>query len=151
MAVQIARILDAEVTAVASRKHHPRLRELGASDAVDYRDAPLERMVGSFDAVLDFSSTAYLSQVRHLLADGGVFVPADPMRNLADIVLSRRAKWLMVDRGDGRLLQEVGGWVDEGRLHPMLDEVFELQDWDRAVARGHERGRLGRTVLGFAS
>lgn len=149
MAIQIARILGAEVTAVASAKHHVRLRQLGASRTVDYRASSLEDMEGAFEAVLDFSSTAYVSDVRHLLADAGVFVPADPMRNLVDIVRSRRAKWLMVGRGDGRLLQEIASWVEQGRLSPMLDEVFELEDWARAVARGHERGRLGRTILRF--
>ncbi len=147
MAVQIAAILQARVTAVASARHHARLSELGAAHTEDYRDTPLSRMTGQFEVVVDFSSRAYLSQVRHLLTRDGVFIPADPLRNIVDVVRSRRAKWLMVDRGDGPKLQEIAAWVEQGRLRPMIDDVFELADWRAAVARGHERGRLGRTML----
>ncbi|MEM7156321.1 MAG: NAD(P)-dependent alcohol dehydrogenase [Myxococcota bacterium] len=149
MAVQIARILGAEVTAVASAKVHERLADLGATQTVDYRQTPLEHMTGSFDAILDFSRTAYLSHVRHLLADGGMFIPADPLRNIVDVTLSRRAKWLMVDRGDRALLEEIARWVEQGRLEPIVDEVFEFARWPAAVTRSHERGRLGRTMLHF--
>ena len=147
MVVQIARILGAEVTAVAGKRHHARLSELGATHTSDYRGTPLDRMTGSFDAILDFSRTAYLSEVRHLLADGGVFIPADPVRNIRDVTLSRRAKYLMVDRGDSALLRQIARWAEEGKIESMVDEVFELDDWPVAVKRSRERGRLGRTML----
>ncbi|MEC7525999.1 MAG: NADP-dependent oxidoreductase [Myxococcota bacterium] len=147
MAVQIARLLGAGVTAVASPPHHALLTELGAEECVDYRTTRLEAMQGPYDAVLDFSATARLSQVRHLLGPAGVFIPADPMRNLSDIVCSRRAKWLMVDRGDAALLDQIAAWAARGELRPIVSEVFDLSEWPRAVARSHERGTAGRLVL----
>lgn len=151
MAVQIASLLGASVTAVASASHHEALHSLGAVHTVDYRQTSLAEMKGSFHAILDFSDQNDLSGVRHLLSARGVFVPADPLKRFGDIALSKRAKWLMVDRGDGPLLQRIARWVEAGRLDAIVDDVFTIDDWSAAVARSHERGRLGRTVLAFAT
>lgn len=149
MAVQIVRILGATTTAVASRRHHEQLERLGATHCVDYRETPIPTLQGPFDAILDFSSTLRLPQISHLLAPKGVFVPGDPMRNFVELLGSRQARWLMVDRGDGPRLREIGAWVEQGRLEAVVGEVFELERWEQAVARSHERGRIGRTVLQF--
>ena len=149
LAVQIARKLGASVTAVASARHHAALQRLGATHTIDYRKTPVSELEGPFDAVLDFSTTLRMSEVAHLLAPEGVFIPADPIRNLRDVLFSRRTRWLMVDRGDGPRLRELGQWVADGDLELVLDEVFPLSDWEQAVERGHARGRLGRTVLAF--
>ncbi len=149
LTVQIAKHLGATVTAVASQAHHDRLRQLGASHTVDYRQTPITDMKGPFHAILDFSNTRSLKDVRHLLTSDGVFVPADPVRNALDILLSRHAAYLMVDRGSTEGLEELAGWVDEGILSTVTDQVFPLDQWRDAVARSHQRGRLGRTVLSF--
>jgi NADPH:quinone reductase-like Zn-dependent oxidoreductase len=149
LALQIARKLGASTTALASARHHKTLRRLGATETVDYRETPVSALEGSFDAVVDFSATLRHADVKHLLAPAGVFVPADPIRNLGDVVFSRATRWLMVDRGDGPRLRELGQWVADGDLELMIDEVFAFSDWERAVERGHTRGRIGRTVLAF--
>jgi NADPH:quinone reductase-like Zn-dependent oxidoreductase len=147
--LQIAHLMGVHVTAMASGRHRERLRELGADVVLDYRETTLASITDTYDAVLDFSSTAWLRDVRHLLGDRGVFVPADPMRNLFEILTSRRARWLLVDRGDTGLLSEISEWVDDGKLTPIVSETFGVDDWREAVARSHVRGRLGRTVLAF--
>lgn len=149
LALQIARKLGASTTVFASSQHHAALRRLGATHAVDYREVPLSALEGPFDAVLDFSATLRVSQIGHLLAPEGVFVPADPIRNLGDVLFSRRTRWLMVDRGDGPRLRELGQWVADGDVELVLDRVFALSDWEQAVERGHTRGRMGRAVLAF--
>lgn len=150
LALQIARKLGASTTALASSRYHAALRELGATHTVDYREVSLSELDGPFDAVLDFSATLRLSQIARLLTPEGVFVPADPIRNLGDVLFSRRTRWLMVDRGNGPRLRELGQWVADGELESILDQVFALSDWEQAVERGHTRGRLGRAVLAFA-
>ncbi|MEL6348737.1 MAG: NADP-dependent oxidoreductase [Myxococcota bacterium] len=149
LAVQVAKRLGATVTAVASAAHHDRLQALGATHTVDYRQVPISEMSGTFDAILDFSSTKRLREVKHLLASGGGFVPADPVQNISDVLLRSQARYLFVDKGNTQRLNELASWVDEGRLTPVIDRQFALNEWKQAVHRSHERGRMGRVVLSF--
>ncbi|MEM1415001.1 MAG: NAD(P)-dependent alcohol dehydrogenase [Myxococcota bacterium] len=150
MAVQLAQRIGARVTAVASGAHLARLEALGADRLVDYRTTSLSELQGAFDAVLDFSNTASLAGVQHLLAPAGSFVPADPVRHLRDVLLRPAAKWLMVDRGDARRLEEIAELARTGQLQPVVDSVFALDAWRAAVARSEDRARFGRVVLRFA-
>ncbi len=151
LAVQIARLLGAVPTAVATAQHHARLLSLGAAEAIDYRHTPVEALRGAYAAVLDFSNTLRWRQVRHLLESDGHFVPADPYANLLDIVLRRAVRWLMVDKGDSAKLAEIAAWVDAGQLQVEVSAELPLHDWAQAVERSHERGHLGRTVLAMTA
>ncbi|MBX2803192.1 MAG: NADP-dependent oxidoreductase [Myxococcales bacterium] len=149
LAVQIARILGASATAMATQAHHARLQALGATRTIDHRRTPIADLEGSFDAILDFSDTLRLRDVGHLLTRQGTFVPADPVANLPSIVTSSRVGYLMVDRGDASRLAELAAWVEAGRLQPVVDQSFPLDHWQQAVSHSHTRGRMGRTVLCF--
>ena len=150
MAVQIARLFGAHTTAVASGSRLARLEALGADVTVDYRETPLPAMRGSFDAILDFTSQSWFREVAHLLSPTGVFIPADPIRNLRDLLFRRRAKYLMVDRGEAEGLRTLAAWAGEGALEAVVSDVYPLADYREAVERAHARGRLGRIVLEFA-
>ncbi len=147
MAIQIARLLGATPVAVASKTHACELRRLGAADVIDYRETPVESMSGSFDGVLDFSNTKRLEDVRHLLADGARFIPADPLRRVLDIVRSRHARAVLVYKGDRSRLNQLAMWMDAGSLTAIVDAEYPLSQWSRAIQRAHTHGRIGRTVL----
>jgi hypothetical protein len=68
---------------------------------------------------------------------------------MVDISCCRQARYLMVDRGDTVRLSELADWVYGGRLVPVVDQTYAISSWEEAVARGHARGRMGRTVLCF--
>lgn len=150
MAVQIASLLGAATTAVAAEKHHALLLDLGAEAVVDQHGTPFQRLGGQFDAIFDLSATLRFRDVSHLLKAEGVFVPADPIKNMADIIVHRQTRWLLVDRGDGSLLSELAGWAAEGRIRAVLDSEFDATQWRAAVERSHQRGKTGRVVLAFA-
>jgi NADPH:quinone reductase-like Zn-dependent oxidoreductase len=68
-AVQVARALGGRVTALASAPHLDRLRDLGAEQALDYRNADLNGL-GRFDVIVDPVARNMLPY-RRLLAPGG--------------------------------------------------------------------------------
>ena len=117
-AIQIARNMGYHVTAVAGPAGQEIMKQLGAHETIDYKQHPLASMSGTFDAVLDLSDTLKLSDIRHLLAPRGVFVPADPLKNLPTILgnVFRRQKagYLLVDRGKRALLTELAQQVAQG-------------------------------------
>ncbi len=147
MAVQIARLMGAEVTAIANRSHHPLLRDLGAHTVIHSRDLDLSALTGDYKLVLDLTTIYRYRQVRHLLAADGSFVPANPLNSLFDVLVRGQVRYLWVDKGDQGKLDELAAWAADGKLEAVIDQVYPLGDMESAFSRALERGKAGRVVL----
>jgi NADPH:quinone reductase-like Zn-dependent oxidoreductase len=71
-AVQIARHLGAEVTAVCGADNAGLARDLGAREVLDYRAGPI---AGTWNLVMDVAGTLRWPIARNLLAPGGRLLP----------------------------------------------------------------------------
>jgi len=150
MAVQIARILGANITAVASGKHHYMLQELGADTLIDYKTTDITQTNGQYDLILDMTATYQFKQLRHLLKNDGDFIPADPFNSLFDLLRYRNTvRWLLVDKGDTQMLTELAEWMVSGQLKSIIDSEFELSDYEEAFSKALSRGKPGRILLKF--
>lgn len=151
MAVQIAALLGAKTTAVASAKHHALLEELGADTLIDYKTTDITQTSEQYAVILDMTATYRYQQLRHLLTDDGIFIPANPFGSLVDMVLHRKSVgWLYVNKGDSKMLAELADWAAEGHLKSIIDSEFELADYQAAFEKALERGKSGRILLKFA-
>ncbi|MGM7670495.1 NAD(P)-dependent alcohol dehydrogenase [Microbacterium sp. A93] len=150
VAVQLGKAMGAQVTGLASAPNLDLVRELGADEAIDYRD-PGD--LGQFDVVLDTVGTD-LAAFRRLLTPSGRMVtisidfghPARALSHLAAHSL-RRTRWTRFFSGDPRtpLLAELGRWVSAGAIRPQVDRVFPLSDVagaHRALEHGGVRGKI---------
>ena len=73
-AVQIAKALGAQVTAVTGPRNMELVRALGPDVLVDYTKEDITRRGERFDVVLDIASTRSLGSMRRLVAPGGMLV-----------------------------------------------------------------------------
>jgi NADPH:quinone reductase-like Zn-dependent oxidoreductase len=79
MMVQAAcRLLNAKVTALASRRHHELLRKLGAQTVLDYHDAGWETSATDFDIVLDTVGANVLHKTWDMVKSNGTIVTVGP-------------------------------------------------------------------------
>src|SRR5262245_2509297 len=89
LAVQIAKARGAHVIGTASAQKHAFLAELGADEAVDYTEQPVEEAVADVDVVLDLVGDESTARAVGTLRDGGLFilVPSaagmEPLKELA--------------------------------------------------------------------
>lgn len=72
-AIQIAKVLGAEVTAVCSTRNVDQARELGADHVVDYQNQDIALTAERFDAIFDMPGNLTLRTCKRLLAPGGVY------------------------------------------------------------------------------
>ena len=147
MAVQIGRLLGGQVTAVANPKHHQLLLNLGAEETVNSGDQGLASLTGGYVLILDMTTMLRFKQVRHLLAERGVFLPANPLNSLWDIMFKKQVQYLWVDKGDHNKLAELTQWALSGDLKSVIDGVYPVERLGDAFARALERGKAGRVVL----
>lgn len=150
-AVQIARALGAEVTAVASAGREDLVLSLGAGAFVDYRASDPASLSGPFDVVLDTIGRLSYAEVAPMLARGGRFVPLN--FGLADLRAAGRAK-----RAGHRVILQVNGdskaglarlteLVAQGQIRPVIDRVYPFGAIREAHAHVEGRSRKGAVIL----
>lgn len=155
-AVQIAKSLGAEVTALGSTKSLDMLRELGADHVVDYTEQDVTDLADRYDLVLDVAGAMPLRRMRRLLTDDGCLVtvggpaPSGWFGGVGRVLgialtalLSRRQTPPFVSSPTTEDLRTLRELAATGQVVPVVDEVFPLDDAVEAIAAvgaGHNRG-----------
>ncbi|MFE9685216.1 NAD(P)-dependent alcohol dehydrogenase [Streptomyces sp. NPDC006285] len=150
-AVQLGQAYGAEVTALARAENLDLVRALGARHAVDHRTVRPSQL-GLFDVVLDTAGSD-LRTFRHLLGPGGRMVtiafdltrPTASLGYIAGSALYGRRRVCFFSGNPGRaLFDDLARQVTEGRLRPVVDTVFPLEETaaaHRALEAGGVRGK----------
>ena len=137
VAVQYAKHVGADVTAVCSAKHARFVAELGADRVLDYTDERSLSELQRYDVVLDAvgkrRTSALKEACRRALVEGGAFVSIDD----GNLEL------------DSRRLYKVSELVEAGRITPITDRCYpfdQIVAAHRYVELGHKRGNVAVTV-----
>ncbi|WP_235940744.1 NAD(P)-dependent alcohol dehydrogenase [Paramicrobacterium fandaimingii] len=153
VAVQVAKMLGAHVTGLASLATADFVRSLGADEVVDYNTPPDE--LGDFDVVFDTRGTRLRDFRRHLARGGRMITIAfdidRPVRSLGYIAFSvihasRRVR-LFLGHPNGVLFATLAQAADAGHLKPVVDSVFPLERIAEAHARLERGGVRGKVVI----
>jgi len=160
-AVQIAKALGAHVTAVTGPRNIELVRGLGPDEVLEHGRDDVARRADRYDAVFDVAATRSLSDLRRVLAPGGilVLVGADKrggaaifVRVISALVRARLLKQrvrFFVAKNDVQDLMTLMGLVEEGKLRPAIDRTFPLDqaaDAVRYVGTGQARAKVVITM-----
>lgn len=147
-AVQIAKALGAEVTAVCSTRNVDTARSLGADHVIDYTREDFTRCPTRFDAILDLVGSRPLSACRRLLAPSGVYVSSvGRLGRVAKVaVASLVARQIVLftahqTQQDLAVLKEM---IESGQLTPIIERRYtlaEVPDALRYQGQGHAQGK----------
>ena len=166
-AVQIAKALGAEVTAVVSTRNMEMVRSIGADHVIDYTKEDFTQSGQLYDFILDNVSNHSLSDLRkamtrtgmlvpngglfdnHWLAGGGRIVRAVVLfrfgsQSLGNFLLSAKVEDLVA-------LTEL---IEAGKVTPVVDRTYPFSETRQAidhVGRGHARGKVTITVPGVTA
>jgi len=160
-AVQIAKALGAEVTAVTGSRNLEMVRSIGADHVLDYGRDDFTRGAGTQDLILDIGGNRSLSAMRRALKPGGTVVLVAPSpgqwlgpvaRVLGAVVTSRFTDRKVlpflssVRRDDLLVLKDL---IESGKLVPVIDRTYafeQLPDAIRHVESGLASGKVVITV-----
>ncbi len=155
-AIQLAKALGAEVTAVRSGRNAEMVRALGADAVIDYTKEDFMSGGGRFDLVFDTVGNRALSDFRKVLCPTGTYVSCSGGKStlrwlfrlaavsLTSLFTRQRLKMLIVspNRADLLSLKEI---VEAGRAKPVIERRYalsEVSDALRHVGGGHARGQV---------
>jgi NADPH:quinone reductase-like Zn-dependent oxidoreductase len=161
-AIQIAKALGAEVTAVTSTGNIELVRSLGADHVIDYTAEDFTQAGRRYDVILDNVSNHSLGDLRHVLTPTGTLIPnggrfdnrwlASGGRIVRAAVLFQfggqtLGNFLMsTNHADLATLAEM---IEGGSVTPVMDRIYPLSATAQALAHvgtGHARGKVAITV-----
>ena len=158
-AIQVAKALGAEVTAVCSARNVELVESIGADHVIDYGAEDFTTHAGRYDRILDNVAAHSMPDTRKALAPDGLLLSNGApvggwFGGLGNVF--RASLWSMVSkqqarpfvstysRADGQALKEL---AEEGKVKPVIDRVFSLDDGAAAVAHVATRHAQGKTII----
>lgn len=160
-AVQIAKALGAEVTAVCSSRNVDRVRALGADEVVDYTQADFLDGGRRFDLMLDLVGNRSLSDCKRALVPKGTYVACSGgpsatrwLARMAGMAVtsmfsSQRLTTSVVKPNQADLLF-LKALVEAGQARPFIERRFPLGRVAEALRHAGARHNQGQTVIQIA-
>jgi NADPH:quinone reductase-like Zn-dependent oxidoreductase len=161
-AVQIAKVLGAEVTAVTSGPNVEMVRSLGADHVIDYTSEDFTESASRYDVILDLVGNHSLSARRRALTATGTLLLSYVGTNrwvgpfghiLAAVVLTRFTSHRIVSfttapsSADLLVLAQL---TDDGKIVPVIDRTYRLDQAAEAI-RYLELGRArGKVIISIS-
>ena len=151
-AVQLAKDLGAHVTAVDSAPKLEMLRTIGADRVIDYAQEDFTDSHETYDVIFDVVRNTPSGRMVRMLTENGWLLMANP--GFLQIV---RARWAA--RGSKKRvsfaasgptsedLANLRGLVEAGRLHPVIDRRFPLEQMVEAHRYAETGQKLGNVVV----
>jgi NADPH:quinone reductase-like Zn-dependent oxidoreductase len=149
-AVQIAKVLGAEVHAVCGSSHLDFVASLGADVVHDYAVEPAPKIASVFQCVFDVFGRFSKRDFARQLGPKGIFVSTVPkmatLRGelLARVGLDQRSRLVQVKSCTSDLNQ-LREWIESKRLRPHVDKVYPVtaaQDAHRHIESKHTTGKV---------
>ncbi len=153
-AVQIAKALGAEATAVTSTENLDLVRKLGADHVIDYTKEDFTKNGQRYDLIVDIAATHSIGEIRRSLNQGGKFVLVGVHGRLFSRLIyylllggfSRSKKFTFfvakLNQKDFNFIKEL---IEGGKLKPVIDRSYSLNQTGEAMkylGEGHARGKL---------
>lgn len=149
-AVQLARHLGAEVTAVCSAAHADLMSSIGAHHVVDYRKSNFADAGPVYDIVFETVNKTSVKTCLSVVKPGGALILGSAM--LTETI---QGAWAGLTSGKKVIsgvaldtqerLDKLLGWLQSGAIQPVIDQVFPLEEIveaHRLVDSGRKRGNV---------
>jgi len=154
-AVQIAKILGAEVTAVTSSRNIEFVKGLGADKVIDHTKENFTRGSERYDLVFDAVSLSSFSSCRKVLGPKGIYVNTLPNATIVVQFLTgflpgreARSMWVKASAADIAWMMEQ---IRAGKIRVVIEQSYPLDRIKEALAASEAGRTRGKIVVKVAS
>jgi len=162
--IQIAKALGCHVTTTCSTPNVDLCKSLGADEVIDYKTSDVIETLSSkgqtYTLVVDNIGTPpnlYKAASAFLIPAGkfvqiGSAMSVASIKNVGSNMLlpgflggGKNSYQLLMAKPSSDALSQIGGWMKEGKVKAVVDEVFEWEDAPKAFEKlktGRARGKI---------
>ncbi len=153
-AIQLAKLLGAEVTGVDNAEKLDLMRSLGADHVIDYSKQDFTRNGEHYDLILDVLAYRSPFDYRRALAPGGkCFVVGGAVASFLQILIfgpwvrssAARDIRVLILRPNSNDLIYIADLIEQGKVKPVIDKTFDLGETPQAIrylGEGHVKGKV---------
>lgn len=151
-AVQIAKSMGAEVTAVDSGLKEDLLRRLGADHFVDYSKADFTTMGHAYDVIFDMVAGSSYSACIRTLNPNGRYLIGNPrisvmLRSVFTTRFSNKTASFAFAKETREELHALREMIEDGTIRSIVDKVYSMEQAADAHSRVETEQRLGAIVI----
>jgi len=154
LAVQIAKLYGASLTAISSTVNHDFLTSLGADTCIDYHNTDVAAGDQRFDIFFDVFGNQPFKRIKPVLARTGTWVSTVVKSHVlisqwVTRLFGRQKARQVVVKARHTDLALIRDWVAAGRLQPVVHDIFPLDKIQAAHAQQetkHTRGKIVVTI-----
>jgi 2-desacetyl-2-hydroxyethyl bacteriochlorophyllide A dehydrogenase len=155
-AVQIAKALGVQVTAVCSTKNIELVKSLGADRIIDYTQQDFTQDSAHYDIILDAVAKQSFSSCKKVLKPNGIYVTTLPSLEifvqiiLTALIPGKKAKFILETPRSQDLvyLREL---IEAGKIRSVIDRTYPLQELAAAHAYSETERTVGKIAIAVAS
>lgn len=155
-AVQVAKTMGAEVTAVDSGIKEEMLRRIGADHFIDYAKEDFAKSGRNYDVIFNMVASSSYSECIKALNPGGRYLMGNPrISDMLGSVLTHRftdkaAMFAFAGEKEEELFA-LKQMIEEGKIKAIIDKTFPLEQAAEAHRRVETEQRLGTVVISMGT
>jgi 2-desacetyl-2-hydroxyethyl bacteriochlorophyllide A dehydrogenase len=155
-AVQIAKALKAEVTAVCSTQNVELVKSLGGDRVIDYTVQDFTKDTSFYDIIFDAVGKESFSGCQNILKPNGVYVttlpdPDSVVQSFLTFLLPGKKSKLIVAQSSGQDLAYLKELIEGGKIRSVIDRTYSLEELAVAHAESEQGHVVGKLVIAVAS
>lgn len=158
--VQLAKLIGCWVAGTCHTRNTALVRDFGADEVIDYtktsiRDYGTSHPDTRFDLVIDCAGGNSLDDSWHVTRPGGLVLTIVPPPDMVFKFVLERPEGVSPDI-EGRFfimkaiaehLQQITELIEAGKLKPLVDSVYKLEEYEQAFEHVYSRKATGKVVL----
>jgi NADPH:quinone reductase-like Zn-dependent oxidoreductase len=151
-AVQVAKVLGAEVTAVCGPNGVEVVTAIGADRVIDYTKEDFAADRDRYFSVFDAVGKQSFAHCRDLIEPGGTYLATDGLRNLllglwTSRFSDRKVKFKLPPRYTQQDVVLIKELMEAGSYRPVIDRVYPIEDVADAARYVETQQKIGNVVL----
>jgi NADPH:quinone reductase-like Zn-dependent oxidoreductase len=155
-AVQIAKALKAEVTAVCSTQNVELVKSLGGDRVIDYTVQDFTKDTSFYDIIFDAVGKESFSGCQNILKPNGVYVttlpdPDSVVQSFLTFLLPGKKSKLVVAQSSGQDFAYLKELIEGGKIRSVIDRTYSLEELAVAHAESEQGHVVGKLVIAVAS
>lgn len=151
-ALQIAKIMGADVTAVCSAANADLVKEMGPDRVIDYTREEVLKSGEHYDLIYDAVGSQDIEAAKKFLTRTGIYMTLAGVTGVDFFIPGQSERvagsaYFMPWAPLAADLEILSGWVKEGRLRPVIDSEFALRDIRKAHEHSQTLRARGKIVI----